>query len=171
MTHDKIVVFITDAAAGYNDSPDNGYVHTEPAVRALADQGIKIHSVLCGTHPWTEAQLRWYAEISGGNFIESPKRIVSGVTREPTWIVKLTAITPFGSFRLKRASSPPTKKIDYYNFSIYVDFFAKAVPWHEFFVTELAANLEKAELRPYILPPEQPPEMPPELIPTPENPK
>lgn len=162
LVHDKIVVFISDAQSGYNDAPEFSYA--VQAARGLVDKGVKIHSVLCYVttpNPTAEAQLKWYAEVSNGNFIYAPLpncRLVPGVTSNPTWIVKLTPITPFDSFRLKRASSPPTEKKGNYTFGIWVDFFCKAVPWHEFFVTELTANLEKAEIPPYV--PEPPMETP-----------
>ena len=160
LVHDKIVVFISDAESGYNDKPDFSYAMH--AAWGLADKGVKIHSVLCGKDENPEgAQLRYYAAISGGNFVNAPdgSRFVPGVTSNPTWIVKLTPITPFDSFRLRLASSPPTEKKGYYEFGIWVDFFCKAVPWHEWFVTELTAHLEKAELPPYRPPPpiEKPP--------------
>lgn len=154
LVHDKIVVFISDAQSGYNDAPDFSYaVH---AANGLVEKGVKIHSVLCYSttpDPTAEKQLKWYAAVSNGNFVSAPLpncRLVPGVTSNPTWIVKLTPITPFDSFRLKLNSSTPTMKQGYYEFGIWVDFFCKAVPWHEFFVTELTAHLEKAEIPPEV---------------------
>lgn len=162
LVHDKIVVFISDAESGYADAPDFSYAMH--AAWGLVEKGVKIHSVLCGPYEEPEAsQLWYYSAISGGNFIYAPDcRLVPGVTSNPTWIVKLTPVTPFDSFRLKRASSEPTMKQGYYEFSVWVDFFCKAVPWHEFFVTELTAHLEKAEIPPITPPPpiETPPPPP-----------
>lgn len=158
LAHDKIVVFVSDAEAGYNDLPD-WPGRAAAAAWDLATEGVKIHSVLCGPEEEPEySQLKYYSDISVGNFIRSPERIVPGVTRDPTWIVKLTPITPFDSFRMKLNSSTPTMQEGYYNFSIFVDYFCKAVPWHEFFVVELGAYLEHAEIPPYLPPP--PPEEP-----------
>ena len=161
LTHDKIVVFISDAEAGFADVAE--FDHAEAAAKALAEEGVKIHSVLCGDNDVARQQLMWYSAISGGNFIPGPDRIVPGVTKDPTWIAKLTPITPFDSFRMKLASSPPTQKEGFYTYHIYVDFYCKAVPWHEWFLTELAAHLEKAELPPYMPPPPAPPVPPPPI--------
>ena len=165
--HDRVVVFMTDAESGFNDAPDFTYAMTE--AWALADMGVKIHSVNCYINtpdPTVADQLRYYSAISNGNYVEAQLplcRFVPGVTSNPTWIVKLTPITPFDSFRLKLRSSPPTEKRGFYTFHIWVDFFCKAVPWHEFFVTELMANLEKAEIPPELPPPPLPPVEPPEI--------
>jgi hypothetical protein len=151
LTYDRAVVFVSDAQAGYNDLPE--WPHAEAAAWALADEGVKIHSVLCGPEEEPElSELQYYSAISAGNFIVGADRIVPGVTRDPTWIVKLTPITPFDSFRMKLASSPPTEKKGYYSFQIWVDYFCKAVPWHEYFMCELSAHLEHAELPPYTPP-------------------
>lgn len=155
--HDRVVVFITDAEAGYDD--ERSFEEARDAALVLAEGGIKVHSVLCGPDEWPEnEELRWYADVTGGHFIHGEDRIVPGVTRDPTWIVKLTPITPFDSFRMKLASSEPTRKEGFYTFHIYVDFYCKAVPWHESFLTELTAHLEKAEIPPYFPPPELPEE-------------
>jgi len=170
--NDKIVVFITDAESGFDDARD--FTHAAPAARELAEMGVKIHPVLCfqdpelmGTpDPIAEEQCHWYAAISNGNMVYAPLpacRFVPGVTSNPTWIVKLTPITPFDSFRLKLNSSTPTQKEGFYTFHIWVDFFCKAVPWHEFFVTELMANLEKAEIPPYVPEPPGIPVPPPPI--------
>jgi len=165
LVHDKIVVFVSDAESGYNDKAEFSYAMH--AAWGLADKGVKIHSVLCGPYEDPEAsQLWYYSAISGGNAIYAPLpdcRLVPGVTSNPTWIVKLTPITPFDSFRLKIHSSEPTMKQGYYEFYIWVDFFCKAVPWHEYFVTELTAHLEKAEIPPYTPPPPIPTPPPPPI--------
>jgi len=154
------VVFVSDAESGFADKAE--FDHAEAAVRALEAEGIPIHSVLCGPEQEPQySQLKWYAEFTNGHFILGPERIVPGVTRDPTWIVKLTPITPFDSFRMKLNSSAPTMKEDYYSFHIFVDYFCKAVPWHESFVCELAANLEHAEIPPSVPPPPAPPPTPP----------
>lgn len=152
--HDRVIVFVSDAEAGFNDQRSFG--EARDAVLDLADAGIKVHSVLCGPDEWPEnVELRWYADVTGGHFIgpEGQDRIVPGVTRDPTWIVKLTPVTPFDSFRLPLRSSEPTRKEGFYTFHIYVDFWCKAVPWHEWFLTELTAHLEKAEIPPIFPPP------------------
>ena len=160
LTYDRVVVFISDAEAGFNDLPD-WPGHAAASAWALADEGVKIHSVLCGPETEPEySELKYYSDISAGNFVVGEDRIVPGVTRDPTWIVKLTPITPFDSFRMKLNSSTPTMKEGYYSFQIWVDYFCKAVPWHEYFMCELSAHLEHAELPPYIRPPERPPEKP-----------
>jgi hypothetical protein len=167
--NDKIVVFIGDAPSGFNDLPE--FTHAMNAAWALAEMGVKIHSVLCFNPDFPPADPTWpqyeyYALISNGNFVPAPLpacRFVPGVTSNPTWIVKLTPITPFDSFRLKLRSSEPTQKEGFYTFYIWVDFFCKAVPWHEFFVTELMANLEKAEIPPWLPPPPTPGPPPPPI--------
>ena len=160
LTYDRVVVFISDAEAGFNDLPD--WDHARDAAWALANEGVKIHSVLCGSEDEPElSQLKYYSGISAGNFIVGPERIVPGVTRDPTWIVKLTPIMPFDSFRMKLNSSTPTMKEGYYSFQIFVDYFCKAVPWHEYFMCELSAHLEHAEIPPYEIPPPPPPVRPP----------
>jgi hypothetical protein len=152
LTYDRVVVFVSDAEAGYNDNRE--WAHAGASAWALANEGVKIHSVLCGPEEEPEySELQYYSAISAGNFIVGEDRIVPGVTRDPTWIVKLTPITPFDSFRMKLASSPPTEKKGYYSFQIFVDYFCKAVPWHEYFMCELSAHLEHAELPPYVPPP------------------
>jgi len=161
LTYDRVVVFVSDAEAGFNDLPE-WPGHAAASAWALADEGVKIHSVLCGPVAEPEySELKYYSDISAGNFIVGEDRIVPGVTRDPTWIVKLTPITPFDSFRMKLNSSTPTMKKGYYSFQIWVDYFCKAVPWHEYFMCELSAHLEHAEIPPYIRPPERPPEVPP----------
>ncbi len=163
--HDRVVVFVSDAEPGVDDefefAPGGP---TQSSVLALAEAGIKVHPVLCGPDVAPEAPIfRWYADVTGGHFTHGEERIVPGVTRDPTWIVKLTPVTPFDSFRLPLRSSEPTQKAGYYTFHIYVDFYCKAVPWHEWFLTELTAHLEKAEIPPYFPPPYFPPE--PEELP------
>lgn len=158
-TNDRVVVFVGDSEPGVDDvfewEPDGP---SQSAAMAMAEAGIKVHSVLCGPDEPPESLIyRWYADVTGGHFVPGPERIVPVVTSNPTWIVKLTAVTQFDSFQLPLASSPPTEKLGYYNFSIYVDFFAKAIPWHEWFTVELAAHLEKAEPKPEFPPPEFPP--------------
>jgi len=148
--HDRVVVHIGDSEPGFDDAfefaPDGP---TVTSVLALAEAGIKVHSVLCGPDEVPENMIyRWYADVTGGHFVHGADRIVPGVTRDPTWIVKLTPITPFDSFRMPLRSSEPTMKEGFYTFHIYVDFFCKAVPWHEWFLTELTAHLEKAEIPP-----------------------
>ena len=163
LTYDRVVVFVSDAEAGYNDSPE-WPGHAATSAWNLADEGVKIHSVLCGSVEEPEyTELKYYSDVSAGNFIVGADRIVPGVTRDPTWIVKLTPITPFDSFRMKLASSEPTEKMGYYSFQVFVDYFCKAVPWHEYFITELSAHLEHAETPPYTRPPELPP--PPKVVP------
>lgn len=157
--HDRVVVFVSDAPPGVADvfefSPGGP---TQASVLALADAGIKVHSVLCGPDdPPENLILRWYSDVTGGHFTHGAHRIVPGVTRDPTWIVKLTPVTPFDSFRMPLASSEPTQKEGFYTFHIYVDFYCKAVPWHEWFLTELTTHLEKAEIPPYFPPPLFPP--------------
>lgn len=160
LTYDRVVVFVSDAEAGFNDLPE-WPGHAASSAWALADEGVKIHSVLCGPVEEPEySELKYYSDISAGNFIVGADRIVPGVTRDPTWIVKLTPITPFDSFRMKLNSSTPTMKQGYYSFQIFVDYFCKAVPWHEYFMCELSAHLEHAEIPPYTPPPERPPEEP-----------
>jgi len=162
LTYDRAVVFVSDAEAGFNDVRE--WDHAQAAAWALANEGVKIHSVLCGPEEEPElTELKYYSAISAGNFIAGENRIVPGVTRDPTWIVKLTPITPFDSFRMKLASSPACQKEGYYSFQIFVDYFCKAVPWHEFFMCELAAHLEHAELPPYAPPPPPPEEIPPPI--------
>lgn len=158
--NDKVVVFASDAESGFADNAE--FAHAIAAVEALAADGVKIDSVLCGdpTEQPERDQLEWYAAFTGGHFIDDPARIVPGVTSDPTWIAKLTPITPFDSFRMKLPSSEPTQKQDYYSFNIFVDYFCKAVPWHEFFVVELGAYLEHAEIPPYFPPPPERPPMP-----------
>ena len=162
-------MFITDAESGYDNVPEFSFA--AQAARSLAEMGVKIHPVLCydpdvGPDTTAEEQLHWYATITNGNMVSAPLpacRFVPGVTSNPTWIVKLTPITPFDSFRLKVRSSEPTQKEGFYTFSIWVDFFCKAVPWHEFFVTELMANLEKAEIPPLVPEPPTPQAPPPPI--------
>ncbi len=161
--HDRVVVHVGDSEPGFDDmfefAPDGPTVRS---VLALAEAGIKVHSVLCGPDEVPEnAIYRWYADVTGGHFVLGADRIVPGVTRDPTWIVKLTPVTPFDSFRMPLRSSEPTRQEGFYTFHIYVDFWCKAVPWHEFFLTELTAHLEKAEIPPYFPPPEFPEEVPP----------
>lgn len=146
---EKVVIFITDAEAGIANSPS----FDEARIRAdaLAERGIKIHAVLCGPDEYPEnAQLKYYADGSIGNYIgpEGQHRIVAGSTANPTWIVKLTPVTPFDSFRFKLNSSPPCEQEGFYTLSVYVDFYANAIPWHDFFIVELAAHLEKAQKPP-----------------------
>jgi hypothetical protein len=153
--HDRVVVFVSDAPPGVDDTfefePDGPTVNS---VLALAEAGIKVHPVLCGPDELPESVIyRWYADVTGGHFTHGEHRIVPGVTRDPTWIVKLTPVTPFDSFRMPLRSSEPTMKEGFYTFHIYVDFYCKAVPWHEWFQTELTAHLEKAEIPPYFPPP------------------
>jgi hypothetical protein len=163
LTHDRVVVFVSDAQAGFADVPE--WDHAQAAAWALANEGVKIHSVLCGgpTEEPELTELKYYSGISAGNFIINETRIVPGVTRDPTWIVKLTPITPFDSFRMKLNSSTPTMKKGYYSFQIFVDYFCKAVPWHEYFMCELSAHLEHAELPPYTPPPPPPEKIPPRI--------
>ena len=157
--HDKIIVFISDAESGFNDLPES--THAMNDAWALAEMGVKIHSVLCfdpdlGPDPNAWSQLEYYALISNGNFVPAPLptcRFLPEITSDPTWMVKLTPITPFDSFRLKPRSSPPTQKEGFYTFHIWVDYYSKAVPWEEFALTQLMANLEKANTPPYLPPP------------------
>ena len=162
LTHDTIVVFVGDSEPGEADSFEfaPGGV-TQTSLMALEENGIKVHAVLCGPDVPPESLIyRWYALYTGGHFVPGPERIVPVVTSNPTWMVKLTAVTQFDSFQLPRRSSPPTEKHCYYRFEIYVDFFAKAIPWHEWFTCELMAHLEKAEPKPEFPPPVFEPEGP-----------
>lgn len=148
ITHDKVVVFISDAPAGKDDSPS--FDEAKAEADEMAQLGIKIDAVLCGydSSPQNE-QLQYYANISGGQYIglEGQDRIFSGVTGHPTWKVILTPITPFDSFHLRLNSSPPCQHEGYYTFYIYLSFYANAIPWHHDFYFELMANLEKGQSR------------------------
>lgn len=158
--HDRMVVFVSDAPPGVdNVSEFASGGPTQSSLMALEEAGIKVHAVLCGPDEWPENVIyRWYAAYTGGHFVLGPERMVPVVTSNPTWIVKLTTVTPYDSYQLPLRSSQPTMKEGYYRFEIYVDFFAKAIPWHEWFTVELAAHLEKAEPKPETPPPEIPEE-------------
>ncbi len=179
---DRVVVFVSDAEPGVDNvfefEPDGPTVRS---VLALAEAGIKVHAVLCGPDEPPESLIyRWYADVTGGHFVPPvwdpdfewmmfrgfwmPYRIIPVVTSNPTWIVKLTPVTPFDSFQLPLPTSPPCEKKGYYRFEIYVDFFAKAIPWHEYFTVELTAHLEKSEPKPEFPPPEFPPEEELEIV-------
>lgn len=178
-TNDRMVVLVGDSEPGVDDvfefEPGGA---TQSSVLALAEAGIKVHSVLCGPEESPEFEIyKWYADVTGGHFVRpvlvedpywgltwQPARLVPVVTSNPTWLVKLTTVTPFDSFQLPLASSPPTEKAGYYRFEIYVDFFCKAIPWHEWWNVELAANLEKAEPKPEFPPPYFPPGTEPAYI-------
>jgi len=162
-THDNVAVFVGDSEPGVGDvfefAPGGP---TQTSLMALEEHGIKVHAVLCGPDELPESLIyRWYAHYTGGHFCLGPDRMIPVVTSNPTWIVKLTAVTQFDSFQLPLNTSDPTMKEDYYRFEIYVDFFAKAIPWHEWFTVELAAHLEKAEPKPPRPPPEFGAEPPP----------
>lgn len=144
IANDKVVVFISDAQAGYNNLAS--FVEAKEKADEMAELGIKIDAVLCGSdQPPENWQLQYYANVTGGQFIrpEGQKLIYSGVTSHPTWIVKLTPITPFDSFHLRLNSSTPCQKEEYYTFYVYVYFYAKAIESHERFCIELMARLEK----------------------------
>ncbi len=145
-TTTKVVIFISDAQAGYNNNPS--FTEAKEKADKMAELGITIDSVLCGSDQAPENwQLFYYANITGGQYIgpEGQKRIFSGVTGHPTWKVILTPRTPFDSLHLRLNSSPPCLQKDYYTFYVYLSFYANAIPWHENFHFELMANLEKGQ--------------------------
>ena len=143
---EKVILFISDAEAGFNNAPS--FTEAKKEADALAERAIKINSVLCGPDETPEnEQLQYYANITGGQYIgpEGQNSIFDAITGHPTWIVKLTPITPFDSFHLKLNSSTPCQKEEYYIFYVYVSFYANAVKTHERFYIELMANLEKSQ--------------------------
>jgi len=148
VVNERVVVFISDAEAGKGNSPS--FDEAQAIADLMGELGIKIFAVLCGPdEPPEFDQLNYYAAITWGEFIgpEGQRLIFNGVTGHPTWIVKITAVTPFDSFQLRLNSSAPCKKAGYYKFYVYVSFYAKAIPWHEWFAVELMASLEKGMRR------------------------
>jgi len=144
LTNAKVVVFISDAQAGFYNIPS--FDEAKEKAHEMAELGIKIHAVLCGAdQPPENWQLQYYANITGGQFIgpEGQENIYSGVTSHPTWIVKLTPITTFDSFHLKLNSSTPCLKERYYTFYVYVSFNATANAHYDLLFVELMANLRK----------------------------
>ena len=149
VTNEKVVVFISDAPAGFNN--EASFEEAKAKADAMAELGIKVYAVLCGMEQFPEKkELQYYAYVTRGRCIgpEGQNSVFSGVVNHPTWIVKLTPITPFDSFQLRLNSSAPCKKQGYYVFYVYISFYAKAVKRHEFFFVELMANLEKAQKLP-----------------------
>jgi len=148
ITNEKVVVFCSDAQAGKDDLPS--FTEAKAEADEMAELGIKIDAVLCGsdTSPQNE-QLQYYAKVTGGQYIgpEGEDHIFNGILSYVTWKVILTPITPFDSFQLRLASSPPCQKKGYYTFYVYVSFYANAIPWHDNFLVELMANLEKGQAR------------------------
>jgi len=146
ITHEKVVVFFSDAQAGKDDKAS--FTEAKAEADEMAELGIKIDAVLCGsdTSPQNE-QLQYYANVTGGQYIgpEGEDHIFNGVLNHVTWKIMLTPITPFDSFQLRLASSPPCQKKGYYTFYVYVSFYANAIPWHDNFLVELMANLEKGQ--------------------------
>jgi hypothetical protein len=146
ITNERVVVFFSDAQAGKDDAAS--FTEAKAEADEMAELGIKIDAVLCGSDtPPQNEQLQYYAKITGGQYIgpEGEDNISNGVRNHVTWKIMLTPITPFDSFQLRLASSPPCQKKGYYTFYVYVSFYANAVPWHDTFFVELMANLEKGE--------------------------
>ena len=144
----KVIVFVSDAEAGFNNAPS--FDEAKEEADALAERGIKINSVLCGPDEAPEnEQLQYYANVTGGQFIglDGQNRMFNATIGHPTWIVKLTPTTPFDFFQLRLSSSPPCQKEGYYTFYVYISFYANAIRWHDHFLLELMANLEKGQPR------------------------
>lgn len=81
----RIVVFVSDAEAGYNDMPE--WTRAPDAALALANESVRIHSVLCDMDSIPDepeySQLKYYSDISCGNFIFGAENIVEGVIYTP----------------------------------------------------------------------------------------
>lgn len=142
-TNAKVVIFISDTQAGYNNTPS--FDEAKEKAEIMAELGIRIDTVLCGADqaPQSE-QLQHYANVTGGQFIgpEGQNRIVSGATSHPTWKVTLTPIAPLDFVHLRLNSSPPSKKEGYYTFYVHVSLYANAIGSHDSVYFKIVANLQ-----------------------------
>jgi hypothetical protein len=142
-TNARIVIFISDTQAEYNNAPSLN--KAKEKADKMAELGIEIHAVSCRSNKALEnRQLKYYANITGGQFIEleGQNSIFSGVTSRPTWKVALTPLAPNGSFPLRLNSSPPCQKEGHYTFHAYLSFYADTIPRHNI-CFKLMAELEK----------------------------
>lgn len=142
-TNARIVIFISDTQAEYNNSPS--FNEAKEKADKMAELGIEIHAVSCrGNEAPENLQLKYYANITGGQFIEleGQNSIFSMLTSRPSWKVALTPIAPNGSFPLRLNSSPPYHKEGHYTFHAYLSFYADTTPRHHISF-KIIAELEK----------------------------